>query len=44
MIRPPHKKKRVCGRAVSVRDLTRFSRSYLSMLEIIELAYNWWLR
>ena len=39
-VHSPHKKTRVCRRKVSVRDLTWWSGSHLSMLEVIELAYN----
>ena len=42
--RPKHRKTKKCGKTVSVRKLTSFDGSHLSMLEIIELAYNWWLR
>ena len=43
-VRKPHKKTTTSGKAVSVRNLTWFDSSHLSMLEIIDLAYNWWLR
>ena len=43
-VRAPHRKTKVCGKTVSIRSLTWFDKSHLSMLEIIELGYNWWLR